>query len=61
MLWLKGKLFFLKTINKKWPVIEPLQFEPSSVQSWANLPFCIPKGKNGGHIIGMFYVGHFSI
>jgi hypothetical protein len=21
--------------------------------------YCIPKGKNGGHIIGKFYVGHF--
>jgi hypothetical protein len=23
--------------------------------------YCIPKGKNGGHIIGMFYVGHFCV
>jgi len=51
MLWLKGQLISFKTMNKNWLVIEPL-----SVWSWANLAFCIPKGKNGGHIIGMFYV-----
>jgi hypothetical protein len=40
MCWVKGQLIFLKTMmSKKRPVIEPLEFEPLSVQSWASLPF----------------------
>jgi hypothetical protein len=39
MLWLKGQLIFLKTMSKKR--LNPLEFEPLSVQSWAGLPYNI--------------------
>jgi hypothetical protein len=27
------------TMTKKWPITEPLEFEPLSVRSWAGLPY----------------------
>ncbi len=37
MFWLKEQLVSLKIVSKKWPVTEPLEFEPLSVWSRANL------------------------
>jgi hypothetical protein len=42
MLWLMGQLISLKTMSKKWPVTELLEFEPLSVWSWASLPYKVP-------------------
>jgi hypothetical protein len=45
MLWLKGQLISLKTMSKKCPVTELLEFEPLSVWSWASLPYKVPCYK----------------
>jgi hypothetical protein len=37
MFWLKGQLISLKTMTML--VIKTLEFEPLSVQSWANSPY----------------------
>jgi len=41
MLWLKGQLIYLKTMSKKRPVTELLEFEPLSVWSPASLPYTL--------------------